>query len=110
MPSPPDLFMQRQRQLNGGINVMTQALHVKDGSLSQGLMVQNACTELCNGSKIVTVVVRNSTVYLQTLRKKAPLAREIMVTWIPELPMQISLTKALEENHCHQVPKLPQHV
>ena len=33
-----------------GINVMTQSLHVEDGSLPQGLMVQNAYTELCNGS------------------------------------------------------------
>ena len=29
-----------------GINVMTQALHIEDGSLPQGLMVQNAYTEL----------------------------------------------------------------
>ena len=41
-----------------GINVMTQALYMEDGSLPQGLMVQNAYTELCSGSKNVTVVVR----------------------------------------------------
>ena len=35
-----------------GINVMTQALHIEDGSLPQGLMVQNAYMELCGGSKI----------------------------------------------------------
>ena len=55
-----------------GINVMTQALHAEDGSLLQGLTVQNAYTELCSGSKKVTVVVRNSMVYPQTLRKKTP--------------------------------------
>ena len=85
---------------------MTQALCVEDGSLPQGLMVQNAYTELSSGSKIIAVVVRNSTAYPQTLRKKTPVAQAVNVTQIPELPMQIGLTKALEEDHCHQVPKL----
>ena len=89
-----------------GSNIMTQALCVEDGSLPQGLMVQNAYTELCNGSKIITVAVRNSTAYLQALRKKTPVAQAVIVTQIPELPVQISLTKALEENHCHQAAKL----
>ena len=41
---------------------MTQALcTATDGSLPQGLTVQNAYMELCSGSKNVTVVVRNST-------------------------------------------------
>ena len=43
-----------------GTNVMTQALHAKDGSLPQGLTVQNVYTELCSGSKNVAVLVRNS--------------------------------------------------
>ena len=89
-----------------GINVMTQSLHVEDGSLPQGLMVQNAYTELCNGSKNIAVVVRNSTAYPQTLRRKTPVARAVVVTCIPEIPVQISLTEALGENHGHQVPKL----
>ena len=70
-----------------GINVMIQALHIEDGSLPQGLMVQNAYTELCSGSKNVVVVVRYSTAYPQTLRKKTRVARAVMVTWIPELPV-----------------------
>ena len=49
---------------------MTQALHVKDGSLPEGLTVQNTYMELCKDSKVVTVVVRNSTAYPQMLRKK----------------------------------------
>ena len=53
-----------------GINVMTEALCTEDGSLPQGLTVQNAYMELCSGSKKVTVVVRNSMVYPQTLRKR----------------------------------------
>ena len=51
-----------------GINVMTQALHAEDGSLPLVLTVQNAYTELHNGSRNVTVVVRNSMAYPQTLR------------------------------------------
>ena len=69
-------------------------------------MVQKAYMELYSGSKNVTVVVRNSTAYPQTLRKKTPVAREFTVTWIPELPEQISLTDALEEDHGHLTPKV----
>ena len=42
------------------LNVMTQALHAEEGSLPQGLTIQNAYTEMCNGSKNVTIIVRNS--------------------------------------------------
>ena len=62
------------------INVMIQSLCVEDGSLPPGLMVQNAYTELSNGSKNVTVVVRNTMAYPKTLRKKTPIARAIAVT------------------------------
>ena len=86
--------------------MMSQALCTEDGSLPQGLMVQNAYTELHSGSENVAVVVRNSTTYPQNLRKKTPVARAVMVTWIPELPVQISLMIALEEDHDHQTPKL----
>ena len=85
---------------------MTQALCVEDGSLPQGLMVQNAYMELCSGSKNITVVVRNSTAYPQTLRKKTPVARAVTVTWIPELPVQIGLMEASKEGHGHQTPTL----
>ena len=63
-----------------GLNVMTQALHDEDGSLPQGLTVQNAYMELHSGSKNVTVVVRNSMAYPQTLRKKTPMVRSVSVT------------------------------
>ena len=42
------------------INVMSQALQTKDGSLPQGLTIQNMCIELQKGSKNVVMVVRNS--------------------------------------------------
>ena len=54
------------------LSVMTQDLCAEDGSLPQGLTIQNVYTEMHNGSKNVTIIVRNSTAYLQTLRKKIP--------------------------------------
>ena len=68
----------------GCINIMAQALWTEDGSLPQGLTVQNTYTELRQGSKKAVVVVRNSTTYLQTLQKKAPVARAVLVTLMPE--------------------------
>ena len=52
------------------INVMTQALQTKDGSLLQGLTIQNAYTEVRKGNKNTVMVVRNSTAYPQTLKKR----------------------------------------
>ena len=52
------------------INVMVQALWTQDGSLPQGLTVQNTYTELRKGSKKAVVVVWNNTTYQQTLWKK----------------------------------------
>ena len=49
------------------INVMVQALQTQDGSLPQGLTVQNTYTKLRKGSKKAVVVVWNNTAYLQTL-------------------------------------------
>ena len=59
------------------IDVMTQALCIEDSSLLQGLMVQNAYTELRKGSKDVIVVVRNSLAYPQMLGKKTPIVRTV---------------------------------
>ena len=51
----------------GCINVMVQALWSGDGSLPQGLTIQNMYTELRQGGKRANMVVRNSTAYLQAL-------------------------------------------
>ena len=88
-----------------GINVMAQALHAEDGSLPQGLTIQNAYTELCSGSRNVTVVVRNSMAYPQTLRKKTPVARAVRVTWVLELPVHTDRMETSEEAHGPQAPK-----
>ena len=89
-----------------GLNVMTQALHAEDGSLPQGLTIQNAYTELWNGGKNVAMVVRNSMVYPQTLRKNTQVARAVMATWVPEPPMQTSVMETLDEADSFQTPKL----
>ena len=65
---------------------MTQALQLEDSSLPQGLMVQNIYMELCSGSKNVTAVMRNSTTYPQTLRRKTPVVRAVVAPQVPEPP------------------------
>ena len=68
------------------INVMVQALQTEDGSLPQGLTVQNTYTELRQGSEKAVVVVRNNTAYSQTLQKKTPVARVVAVSPVPKPP------------------------
>ena len=75
----------------GHINVMAQALQTGDGSLPQGLTVQNTYTELRQGSKKVVMMVRNSMAYPQTLQKKAPVARAVTATPVPKPPMEAQL-------------------
>ena len=87
-----------------GINVMTQALHAEYESLPQVLTVQNTYTGLCSGSKNVTVVMRNSMAYPQTLRKKTPVVRAVVTMWVPEPPIWTGVLEALDET---QVSKCP---
>ena len=68
------------------INVMIQALQTQDGSLPQGLTVQNTYTKLSKGSKKAVVVVWNNTAYLQTLWKKTPMVRAVAASPVPEPP------------------------
>ena len=87
------------------LQVIIQALHAEDRSLPQGLTILKSYTKMCNGSKNVAIVVRNSMAYPQTLRKKPPVARTIAVTWVPEPPLQAGMT-ALDEAQGLQMPKL----
>ena len=73
------------------INIMTQALQTKDGSLLQGLTIQNAYAKLWKGSKNTVMVVRNSMAYPQTLKKKTPVARAVATTVVLELLAEIRL-------------------
>ena len=85
---------------------MTQALQVNDGSLSQGLTMQNAYTELRTGSKNAIVVVRNSTAYPKTLKKKTPVAQAVVATTMLEQPVTTQLFEGEEEPHTPQSPRL----
>ena len=78
------------------LNVMTHALHTEEGSLPQGLMIQNAYTEMCNGSKSVTIIVRNSMAYTQTLKKKIPVTGVVTANWVPELQMWLGMIDVLD--------------
>ena len=69
------------------LNVMTHALCAGKGPLPPGLMIQNAYTEMCNGSKNVAIVVRNSMVYPQTLKKNIPVVRVVAANQEPEPQM-----------------------
>ena len=71
------------------INVMTQALQTEDGSLPQGLTIQNAYTELQKGNKNIFVVVRNSMAYPKMLWKKGLVARTVAATAVLEMPPEI---------------------
>ena len=88
-----------------GLKMMTQALCANDGSLPWGLMIQNAYTELCSGSKNIIVVVRNSMAYPQTLRKKTLVVRAVVATHVSKLPMQTGLMEVSGGAQGLQTPK-----
>ena len=65
---------------------MVHALWTQDGSMPQGLTIQNTYTKLRKGSKKAVVVVWNNTAYPQTLQKKTPMARVVDSLPVPEPP------------------------
>ena len=80
------------RAYNGEhINIMVEALQTEDGSLPQGLTVQNMYTKLRQGSKKAVVVVRNKKTYSQTLQKKTPVARAVAALPVPKSPEEVQL-------------------
>ena len=85
---------------------MTQALHADEGPLFQGMTIQNAYTKMQNGSKNVTIVVRNSKAYSQTLKKKIPAARVAAANQVPEPQMWPGMIDALDEAQGIQIQKL----
>ena len=74
--------------------------------LPQGLTMQNAYMELKTGSKNAVVVVRNSTAYPPTLKKKVLVAQAVAATMVPEPPVMINLLEEVVEPHSLQAPKL----
>ena len=88
------------------INIMVQALWTEDGSLPQGLTVQNMYTELRQGSKKAVVVVRNSMAYSQTLQKKILVARAVAVLPVPEPPKEVQFHEGGDEPQGPHTPRL----
>ena len=88
------------------INVMVQALQTQDGSLPQGLTVQNMYTELRKGSKKAVMVVRNNTAYSQTLQKKTPVARVVAALPVPKPLEGEQLLEGADESHDSHTPRL----
>ena len=84
---------------------MTHALCAGKGPLPPGLMIQNAYTEMCNGSKNVAIVVGNSTVYPET-QKKIPVVRVVAANWVPEPQMWPGTIDMLDEAQGIQTPKM----
>ena len=76
------------------------------GPLPQGLMIQNTYTEMCNGSKNVAIIVRNSTAYPQTLKKIILVARVVAANWVPEPQVWPGMIDALDEAQVIQTQKL----
>ena len=81
------------------INVMVQALWTQDGSLPQGLTIQNKYTELRKGSKKAVVAVQNNTAYSQTFQKKIPVARVVAASPVPEPPEDKQSPEGAVESH-----------
>ena len=63
-------------------------------------------TELRKGSKKAVVVVRNSTVYSQTLQKKTPVARAVAALPVPEPPEGKQLLEGANESHDSCTPRM----
>ena len=88
------------------INVMVQALQREDGSLPQGLTVQNTYTELRQGSKKAVIVVRNNTAYSQTLQKKTQMVRVVAALPVPKPPEEVQLQEGADEPQDPHTPRL----
>ena len=79
------------------LNVMTQALCVDEGPLPQGLTIQNTYTEMGSGSKSLTIIVRNSMAYPQTLRRKVPMTQLVATNQGLEPQMRPGMIEALDK-------------
>ena len=88
------------------LSVMTHTLHAGEGPLPLGLTIQNTYIEMCDGSKNVAIVVGNSMVYPQTLKKKIPVVRVVAANWVPEPQVQPGMIDALNEAQGIQTWKL----
>ena len=79
------------------VNIMTQVLWIANGSLPQGLTVQNVYMELRGGSKNLVMVVRKGTAYPQMLQRKALMARAVAATAVPETLLETGVWEEEED-------------
>ena len=75
-------------------------------TLLQGLTMQNTYTELRQGSKKAVVVVRNNTVYSQTLQKKTPVIRAVAASPVLKPLEEEQLLEGAAESHDSHTPRL----
>ena len=68
--------------------------------------MQNVYTELRKGSKNAVMVVRNSTAYPQTLKKKTLVARAVAATAVLEPLVETRLQEGEDEPQSPHTPKL----
>ena len=85
---------------------MVQVMQTEDGSLPQGLTVQNTYTELRQGSQKAVVVVRNSTAYSQILQKTTLVTRAVASLPVPEPPKKAQLQEGVDESKGSHRPRL----
>ena len=85
------------------LNIMTQTLCAEEGSLPQGLMIQNTFTDMWK--KSVTIIVRNDIAYPQTL-KNIPVARVVATNHVPEVQIWSGTMEALDGVQGIQTPKM----
>ena len=88
------------------VNAMIQALQTQDGSLPQGVTVQDTYTELRKGSKKAVMVVQNNATYPQTLWKKTTMARAVAALPVPETPKGEELEEKVGKSHNFHTPAL----
>ena len=85
---------------------MTHALCTNEGPLPPGFTIKNAYTEMCNSSKNISIVVRNSMAYPQTLKKKIPVARVLAANQVSEPQVWSGKIDVLDEAQGILTPKL----
>ena len=69
-------------------------------------MIQNAYTEMCNGSKSVIAMVRNGMAYPQTMKMKIPIARVVAANHMQEVQMWPGTMDTLDEVQGIQTSKM----
>ena len=90
----------------GHINVMVQALQTEDGSLPQGLTVQNTYTELRQGSKNAVVVVRKQHGILTDPPEENPSGQRSRSIALPKPPEEVQLLEGADELQNSHTPRL----